>query len=148
CSANTMATVIDALGISPRGLSGIPARHPDKEQAAYEVGKLVMTVVRDDVRPSQILTRTAFENAIAAVAGTGGSTNGVLHLLAIAREAGIELELEDFDSIAARTPIVADLKPFGRYVATDLQAAGGVGLVVRELVRAGVLNGAQRRLHG
>jgi dihydroxy-acid dehydratase len=147
-TANTMALVIDALGISPRGLSGIPARHPDKEQAAYESGKLVMTVVRDDIRPSQILTRTAFENAIAAVAGTGGSTNGVLHLLAIAREAGIDLELEDFDSIAARTPIVADLKPFGRYVATDLQAAGGIGLVVRELVGAGVMNGDERGVDG
>jgi dihydroxy-acid dehydratase len=147
-TANTMATVIDALGISPRGLSGIPARHPDKEQAAFEVGKMVMDVVRDNVRPSQILTRTAFENAIAAVAGTGGSTNGVLHLLAIAREAGIELELEDFDSIAARTPIVADLKPFGRYVATDLQAAGGVGLVIRELVGAGVMKGDERGVDG
>jgi len=147
-TANTMALVIDALGISPRGLSGIPARHPDKEQAAYATGKLTMDVVRQDIRPSQILTRTAFENAIAAVAGTGGSTNGVLHLLAIAREAGIELELEDFDSIAARTPIVADLKPFGRYVATDLQAAGGVGLVVRELVGAGVMNGDERGVDG
>src|SRR5207237_10280508 len=137
-TANTMALVIDALGISPRGLSGIPARHPDKEQAAYEAGKMVMNVVRDDVRPSQVLTRTAFENAIAAVAGTGGSTNGVLHLLAIAREAGVPLELDDFDAIAERTPIVADLKPFGRYVATDVYEAGGVGLVARALVGAGV----------
>jgi dihydroxy-acid dehydratase len=147
-TANTMALVIDALGISPRGLSGIPARHPDKEQAAFETGKMVMNVVREDIRPSQILTRTAFENAIAAVAGTGGSTNGVLHLLAIARDAGVELELDDFDSIASRTPIVADLKPFGRYVATDLQAAGGVGLVVRELVGAGVMNGDERGVDG
>src|SRR6478672_9751199 len=147
-TANTMALVIDALGISPRGLSGIPARHPDKEQAAFETGKIVMDVVRDDLRPSKILTRTAFENAIAAVAGTGGSTNGVLHLLAIAREVGVELELEDFDSISARTPIVADLKPFGRYVATDLQAAGGVGLVVRELVGAGMMKGEERGVDG
>jgi dihydroxy-acid dehydratase len=147
-TANTMAMVIDFLGISPRGLSGIPARHPDKEQAAFEVGKLVMQVVRDDVRPSQILTREAFENAIAAVAGSGGSTNGVLHLLAIAREAGVALELEDFDSIAERTPIVADLKPFGRYVATDLQAAGGVGLVARELVGAGVVHADARGVDG
>jgi dihydroxy-acid dehydratase len=147
-TANTMALVIDALGISPRRLSGIPARHPNKEQAAFETGKLVMDVVRDDLRPSQILTRQAFENAIAAIAGTGGSTNGVLHLLAIAREAGVPLELEDFDTIAARTPIVADLKPFGRYVATDLQAAGGVGLVVRELVGAGVMDGDERGVDG
>jgi dihydroxy-acid dehydratase len=147
-TANTMALAIDALGISPRGLSGIPARHPDKEQAAFEAGKMVMNVVRDDIRPSQVLTRPAFENAIAAVAGSGGSTNGVLHLLAIAREAGIELELEDFDSIASRTPIVADLKPGGRYVANDLQEAGGVGLVVRELVGAGVMDGEQRGVDG
>ena len=147
-TANTMAGVIDFLGISPRGLSGIPARHPDKEQAAYEVGKMAMDVVRKDLRPSQILTREAFENAIASVAGMGGSTNGVLHLLAIAREVGIELELEDFDSIAARTPIVADLKPAGRYVATDLQRAGGIGLVVRELVGAGVMHGEERGIDG
>ena len=97
-----------------------------------------MELVRANTRPSDILTRDAFENAIAAVAGTGGSTNGVLHLLAIAREVGIPLSIDDFDTIAAHTPIVADLKPFGRYVATDLQAAGGVGLVARELVGAGL----------
>jgi dihydroxy-acid dehydratase len=137
-TANTMAMVIDFLGISPRGLSGIPATHPSKVEAAREVGELAMRLVREDVRPSRILTRDAFENAIAAVAGSGGSTNGVLHLLAIAREAGIELELEDFDRLASRTPIVADLKPGGRYVATDMYEAGGVGLVARELVGAGV----------
>jgi dihydroxy-acid dehydratase len=137
-TANTMAMVIDFLGISPRGLSGIPATHPSKVEAAREVGTLAMRLVRENVRPSQILTRDAFENAIAAVAGSGGSTNGVLHLLAIAREAGIELELEDFDRLASRTPIVADLKPGGRYVATDMYEAGGVGLVARELVGAGV----------
>ena len=147
-TANTMAMAIDFLGISPRGLSGIPATHPDKEQAAFEVGKMVMDVVRNDTRPSQILTRQAFENAIAAIAGTGGSTNGVLHLLAIAREVGVELELEDFDSISARTPIVADLKPAGRYVATDLHSAGGVGLVIRELVGAGVMHGEERGVDG
>jgi dihydroxy-acid dehydratase len=147
-TANTMATVIDFLGISPRGLSGIPATHPDKIEAAREVGMMAMDLVRSDMRPSQILTRDAFENAIAAVAGTGGSTNGVLHLLAIAREAGVPLELEDFDTIAARTPIVADLKPAGRYVATDLHEAGGVGLVVRELVGAGVMHGDERGVDG
>ena len=107
-----------------------------------------MTLVRDDIRPSQILTRDAFENAIAAVAGSGGSTNGVLHLLAIAHEVGIQLELEDFDSIADRTPIVADLKPGGRYVATDMFEAGGVGLVARELVGAGVAHGDARGVDG
>jgi dihydroxy-acid dehydratase len=147
-TANTMALVIDFLGISPRGLSGIPATHPSKAEAAREAGELAMKLVRDDVRPRRILTREAFENAIAAVAGSGGSTNGVLHLLAIAHEVDIELELEDFDSIAARTPIVADLKPGGRYVATDMYEAGGVGLVARELVGAGVAHEGARGVDG
>ncbi|HEX4519483.1 MAG TPA: dihydroxy-acid dehydratase [Gaiellaceae bacterium] len=147
-TANTMAMVIDFLGISPRGLSGIPATNETKPQAARAAGELVMTLVRDDIRPSQILTRDAFENAIAGVAGSGGSTNGVLHLLAIAREVGLELELEDFDRIAGRTPIVADLKPGGRYVATDMYEAGGVGLVARELVGAGVAHGDARGVDG
>jgi dihydroxy-acid dehydratase len=147
-TANTMATVIDFLGISPRGLSGIPATHPDKAEAAVEAGRLAMDLVRSDTRPSSILTREAFENAIAAVAGTGGSTNGVLHLLAIAREAGVPLELEDFDRVAERTPIVADLKPGGRYVATDLHAAGGIGLVARELVGVGAVHADARGVDG
>jgi len=137
-TANTMALVIDFLGISPRGLSGIPATNESKPAAARAAGELTMKLVREDIRPRQILTREAFENAIAAVAGSGGSTNGVLHLLAIASEAGVPLELGDFDTIAGRTPIVADLKPGGRYVATDMYEAGGVGLVARELVGAGV----------
>jgi dihydroxy-acid dehydratase len=147
-TANTMALVIDFLGISPRGLSGVPATHASKPQAAREAGEMVMELVRSDTRPSQILTRAAFENAIAAVAGSGGSTNGVLHLLAIAREVGVPLTLEDFDTIAARTPIVADLKPGGRYVATDMYEAGGVGLVVRELLGAGVVDGDARGVDG
>ena len=140
--------MIDFLGISPRGLSGIPATHPDKERRRSRSGEMVMELVRADTRPSSILTREAFENAIAAVAGTGGSTNGVLHLLAIAREAGIELSIDDFDTISAQTPIVADLKPFGRYVATDLQEAGGVGLVARELVGAGRIHADARGVDG
>ncbi len=147
-TANTMATVIDFLGISPRAASGVPATHESKPKAAVEAGRIVMDLVRSNTRPSQILTRDAFENAIASIAATGGSTNGVLHLLAIAREAGIPLELDDFDTIASRTPIVADLKPFGRYVATDLQAAGGVGLVARELVRAGLVHGDAASVDG
>jgi dihydroxy-acid dehydratase len=147
-TANTMALVIDFLGISPRGLSGIPATNPSKPEAARQAGELAMKLVREDTRPSQILTREAFENAIASVAGSGGSTNGVLHLLAIAREVGIELELEDFDSIAGRTPIVADLKPGGRYVAVDMYEAGGVGLVARELVGAGVAHEGARGVDG
>jgi dihydroxy-acid dehydratase len=147
-TANTMALVLDFLGISPRGLSGIPATHASKPEAARAAGELVMELVRADTRPSQILTRQAFENAIAAVAGSGGSTNGVLHLLAIAREAGVPLTLDDFDTIAERTPIVADLKPGGRYVATDMYEAGGVGLVARELIGAGAVNGASRGIDG
>ncbi len=139
-TANTMATTLDFLGISAPGLNDIPARHPGKPQAALLAGELAMRLVETDTRPSQILTRDALENAIAAIAATGGSTNGVLHLLAIAAEAGVELSIDDFDSISARTPIVADIKPGGRYVATDLHAAGGVALVARELVRAGVVH--------
>ncbi len=133
-TANTMSTVLEFLGISPGGLNAIPALDPDKHAAAEEAGRVVMDLVRRDVRPSQILTRRAIENAIASIAATGGSTNGVLHLLAISRELGIPLSIDDFDAIVARTPLIADLKPFGQFVATDLYAAGGIGLVARELV--------------
>jgi dihydroxy-acid dehydratase len=139
-TANTMATTLDFLGVSAPGLGEIPATHPGKPQAAVKAGELAMSLVESDTRPSQVLTREAFENAIASIAATGGSTNGVLHLLAIAAEAGVELSIDDFDTISARTPIVADIKPGGRYVATDLFHAGGVALVARELVRAGVVN--------
>jgi dihydroxy-acid dehydratase len=147
-TANTMATALDFLGISPSALSGIPATAPEKKDAAAEAGRLAMQLVRDDVRPSAIVTRRAIENAIAAIAATGGSTNGVLHLLAIAYELGIELSLEDFDSISERTPVVADLKPGGRFVATDLQAAGGIGLVARELIRGGAVDDAAPTVDG
>jgi dihydroxy-acid dehydratase len=147
-TANTMAMVLEFLGISPAGLNDVPATDPAKHDAAYEAGRIAMRLVRDDVRPSQILTRDALENAAAAVAATGGSTNGVLHLLAIAHELGIELELEDFDRIAERTPIVADLKPGGRFVATDLHAAGGLALVARELLKAGLVHGDAPNVDG
>jgi dihydroxy-acid dehydratase len=147
-TANTMATALEFLGISPAGMNDIPATSPAKQDAAYEAGIMTMRLVREDVRPSQIVTREALENAAASVAGTGGSTNGVLHLLAIARELGIELELEDLDRIAARTPVVADLKPGGRFVATDLHAAGGVALVARELLAAGVAHGEAANVDG
>jgi dihydroxy-acid dehydratase len=140
-TANTMAMVLEFLGIAPSGLNGVPATDPAKREAAYETGQIAMRLVRDDVRPSQLLTREALENAIAAVAATGGSTNGVLHLLAIADELGIPLAIDGFDAIAERTPIVADIKPGGRFVATDLHAAGGVALVARELLKAGLLHG-------
>jgi dihydroxy-acid dehydratase len=139
-TANTMATVLDFLGISPAGLNGIPALHPSKQEAAVEAGHLAMRLVRDDVRPSHIITREALENGIAAIAATGGSTNGVLHLLAIAAELGVPLTLDDFDTIAARTPVVASLKPGGRFVATDMFEAGGVALVARELLKRGLVH--------
>jgi dihydroxy-acid dehydratase len=140
-TANTMSTVLEFLGIAPGGLNAIPALDPEKHAAAEQAGRVVMELVRKDVRPSQILTRRAIDNAIAAIAATGGSTNGVLHLLAIARELGIPLSIDDFDPIFTRTPIVADLKPSGRFVATDLYAAGGMGLVSRELLKQGLIDG-------
>src|ERR1700686_2163222 len=147
-TANTMATVLEFLGISPAGLNDVPATDPAKHDAAYEAGRIVMRLVRDDVRPSQIITRDAIENAVAAIAATGGSTNGVLHLLAIAYELGIDLTIDEFDRIAARTPIVADIKPGGRFVATDLHAAGGVALVARELLKAGLVHGDAPNVDG
>jgi dihydroxy-acid dehydratase len=147
-TANTMAMVLEFLGISPAGLNDVPATDPAKQDAAYEAGRVAMRLVRDDVRPSQIITRDALENAAAAVAATGGSTNGVLHLLAIARELRIPFELDDFDRIAQRTPVVADLKPGGRFVATDLHAAGGVALVARELLKAGLVHGDAPNVDG
>ncbi|HWM14209.1 MAG TPA: dihydroxy-acid dehydratase [Gaiellaceae bacterium] len=134
-TANTMSTALEFLGISPAGLNGIPALDPAKGDAAEEAGRLAVDLLRRDVRPSQVITREALENAIASIAATGGSTNGVLHLLAIARELDIALALDDFDRIAARTPVVASLKPGGRFVATDVHEAGGVALVARELAK-------------
>jgi dihydroxy-acid dehydratase len=130
-----MSTALDFLGISPAGLNGIPALHPSKDEAAYEAGRLAMRLVRDDVRPSQIITREALDNAAASIAASGGSTNGVLHLLAIARELGVPYTLDDFDAVAERTPVLASLKPGGRFVATDMHEAGGVALVARELLK-------------
>jgi dihydroxy-acid dehydratase len=147
-TANTMSMALDILGISPAGLNGVPAMHSDKESAAVAAGELVMRLVRDDVRPSQIITRESIENAVAGVAASGGSTNAVLHLLAIAWELDIPLSIDDFDVIATRTPIVASLTPGGQYVATDLYDAGGVALVERELVKAGLVHGDARNVDG
>ena len=140
-TANTMSTVMEFLGISPMGSNGIPATVAEKDEAAFNAGKLVMELLRRDLRPSQILTRKAIENAIASVAATGGSTNAVLHLLAIAREAGVELSIDDFDRISDRTPLIADLKPGGRFVASDLYKAGGIQLVAKRLLDAGLIHG-------
>jgi len=147
-TANTMSLVLEFLGISPAGGNGIPATDPAKASAAEQAGALVLELVRTDTRPSSILTREAIDNAIAAVAATGGSTNGVLHLLAIARELGVPLELDEFDGIAERTPVVADLKPGGRFVATDLHRAGGAALVARELVAGGLVDVSARNVDG
>jgi dihydroxy-acid dehydratase len=140
-TANTMSTVMEFLGISPMGSNGIPAAVAQKDEAAFEAGRLVMELLRRDLRPSQILTRPALENAIVAVAATGGSTNAVLHLLAIAHELGLELHIDDFDAISRRTPLIADLKPGGRFVATDLHRAGGIQLVAQRLLDGGHLHG-------
>jgi dihydroxy-acid dehydratase len=138
-TANTMATIMEAIGISPVGLNGIPATDPAKEKAAYRCGELVMELVRRDLRPSQIFTRSAFYNAITSVAASGGSTNAVLHLLALAREAGITLKIEEFDTVSARTPTIATLKPGGLYTAVEMQQAGGITLLLRRLLEGGFL---------
>jgi dihydroxy-acid dehydratase len=148
-TANTMSMVLEFLGLSPGGLNGIPAEDPQKDDAARRCGELVMDLVRSDTRPSTLVTKASLENAIAAVAATGGSTNGVLHLLAIAHEFGIDLDIDEFGAVADRTPIVADMKPGGRYSASELYDAGGVGLVMRELLkRDGLLHGGERTVDG
>jgi dihydroxy-acid dehydratase len=139
-TANTMAMAFEVLGISPMGPSMVPAQYPSKAEVAYEAGKLVVDVLRRGVLPRDIITREALENAIAAVTSSGGSTNGVLHLLAVAREAGVELSIDDFDAISERTPLLCDLKPGGQYVAVDLHEAGGVPVLVDRLRELGVLH--------
>ncbi|MEA2288166.1 MAG: dihydroxy-acid dehydratase [Solirubrobacteraceae bacterium] len=139
-TANTMAMAFEVLGISPMGPSMVPAQYPNKGEVAFEAGKLVVDVLRRGVLPRDIITRESLENAIAAITSSGGSTNGVLHLLAIAREAGIELSIDDFDRISERTPLLCDLKPGGRYVAVDLHEAGGVAVLVNRLRKLGVLH--------
>jgi dihydroxy-acid dehydratase len=139
-TANTMAMVCEFLGLSLMGSASIPALDPKKPEVAQAAGAQVMNLLKSDLRPKQILTRDAFENAIASVAATGGSTNAVLHLLAIAYEAGVGLSLDDFDQISERVPLLADLKPGGRFVATDLYRAGGTGVVAKRLDKAGLLH--------
>jgi len=139
-TANTMATATEFLGISPMGSASVPATDPKKDDVGFQAGVQIMELVRRDLRPCAILTRNALENAIASVAASGGSTNAVLHLLAIAREAGVELSIDDFDRVSARTPLIADLKPGGRFVATDLYRAGGIRLLAGRLNQAGVLH--------
>jgi len=140
-TANTMALVCEFLGLAPMGISSVPATDAGKAHAGELAGKLAIDLLRKNTTPSQIITKTAIENAIAGVAATGGSTNAVLHLLAIAREAGLPLSIDDFDRISSRTPILADLKPGGRFVATDLYAAGGTPLIAKRMLEAGLLDG-------
>ncbi|HWX46195.1 MAG TPA: dihydroxy-acid dehydratase [Solirubrobacteraceae bacterium] len=140
-TANTMAMAFEALGISPAGSAMVAAEDGRKLEVARGCGELALDVLRRGLRPSEVITRAALENAIAAVATSGGSTNGVLHLLAVAREMGVPLRIDEFDGISERTPLLCDLQPGGRYVATDLYEAGGVPLVLKRLAEAGVLHG-------
>ncbi len=139
-TANTMATAIEVLGMSVMDSAAVPAMDTRKDEAAFEVGRQAVALLREGIRPRDVITRKSLENAIASIAATGGSTNGVLHLLAIAREAGVDLAIDDFDTISSRTPLLADLKPGGRFVANDLYQAGGIRLVARRLLDAGLLH--------
>jgi dihydroxy-acid dehydratase len=147
-TANTMAIAFEFLGISPMGFNGVPAMDPRKDEVAFRCGQLVMELLRKDLHPRRIITRKALDNAIAAVATTGGSTNAVLHLLAVAREAGVRLTIDDFDKINRKIPLLADLKPGGRFVAADLYAAGGTTLVAKRLLDAGLLHADQLTVTG
>ena len=147
-TANTMAMVCEFLGLSPCDLNGIPATDPAKGKAAEEAGKMIMRLVRENITPADIVDRRAIDNAVASVAASGGSTNAVMHLLAIAREFGIPFTIDEFDTIAERTPIVVDIKPGGRFVAVDLFNAGGPGLVMRELLKKGKIDGTAPTVDG
>jgi dihydroxy-acid dehydratase len=139
-TANTMAMAFEMMGISPMGPSAVPAQAPTKAEAAFRSGELVMDVLRANLRPSDLITRRSIENAIAAVMSSGGSTNGVLHLLAVATEMGVDLDIDDFDAISERTPLLCDLSPGGRYNAVDMYAAGGTAVLAQRLKEHGVLH--------
>ncbi|MBV8086108.1 MAG: dihydroxy-acid dehydratase, partial [Chloroflexi bacterium] len=147
-TANTMAMAIEFLGIAPMGSGSVAAIDPEKDQVAYEAGRLAVEAVKQDRRPSKILTRKAFENAIAGAAATGGSTNIVLHGLALAREAGIQLDIDDYDVISRRTPLFCDMRPGGRFSAVDLSRAGGIQLVAKRMIEAGLMDGSQTTITG
>jgi dihydroxy-acid dehydratase len=147
-TANTMAMAFEVLGISPAGSAMVPAEDGRKLEVAVQCGELLMDVLRRGQRPSDIITKEGLENAIAAVAMSGGSTNGVLHLLAVAREMGVPLQIDEFDRISERTPLLCDLQPGGQYVATDLYEAGGVPLVLKRMRDAGVLHGDAQTVTG
>ena len=147
-TANTMATAFEMLGISPMGFNGVPALDPRKEEVAFETGRLAMELLTKGVLPRQIITRKALENAIAGVMATGGSTNAVLHLLAVAREAGVKLSIDVFDRISKKTPLLADMKPWGHYTAPEMHEAGGMGVVARRLLDAGLLHEHEKTVTG
>ncbi len=147
-TANTMSMCLEFMGLSPAGLNGIPAEDPAKDEAARACGELVMDLVRRDVRPRSIVTRASIDNAVAGVAATGGSTNAVLHLLAIASEFDIDFSIDDFHDIAERTPTIGDLRPGGRYSAADIHTAGGVGIVIRELLKGNLMDGTAGTVTG
>jgi dihydroxy-acid dehydratase len=147
-TANTMSTVMEMIGLSPMGFNSVPALDPQKDQISFDCGKIVMDVLRAGLRPRDIMTREAFENAIASVAATGGSTNAVLHLLAMAREAEVRLEIDDFQTVSERTPLLADLKPSGRFVAADMHRAGGIGLLAKRLLEGKYLHASAKTVSG
>jgi dihydroxy-acid dehydratase len=147
-TANTMSTVMEMIGFSPMGFNSVPAMDPRKDQVSYDCGKIVMKVLAKGIKPRDILTRDAFENAIASVAATGGSTNAVLHLLAIAREAEVNLEIDDFQTVSERTPLLADLKPSGRFVAADMHRAGGIRLLANRLLHGKYLHPSAKTVTG
>jgi dihydroxy-acid dehydratase len=147
-TANTMATVMEAIGLSPMGTAAVPQVDPAKDQVAFRCGQVVVDAVKRGLKPRDIVTRAAFENAIASVAATGGSTNSILHLLAMAREAEVKLDIDDFQEVSARTPLLVDLKPAGRFVAVDVHYAGGLTVVAKRLVDGGYVDGSAMTVTG
>jgi dihydroxy-acid dehydratase len=147
-TANTMSTVMETIGLSPMGFNSVPAMDVHKDEVAFRCGEVVLNLLRTGILPRRILTRAAFENAIASVAATGGSTNAVLHLLAISREAGVALEIDDFQRVSERTPLLADLKPSGKYVAADVYKAGGIPVIAKRLLDAKCADGSTLTVTG
>jgi len=147
-TANTMATAFEMLGVSPMGFNGVPAPDVHKEEVAFQTGRMAMELLRKGVRPRQIITKKALHNAIAGVMATGGSTNAVLHLLAVAKEAGVKLTIDEFDAISRRTPLLADMKPWGNYTAPEMHEAGGMGIVAKRLLDAGLLHDKEMTVTG
>src|SRR5713226_6448594 len=147
-TANTMSTVMELIGLSPMGFNGVPAMDPRKDEVAFRCGEVVLNLLKNGIRPKDVLTRPAFHNAIAGVACTGGSTNAVLHLLAIARESGVPLSIDDFQKVSERTPLLADLKPSGRFVAADVDKAGGIPVIAKRLLDAKCADGSTLTVTG